>query len=105
MYNNIKYARLSDSPRVGKKLRMIFYDKNKMLVSYTDFGSEGMSDYTEHKDDERKNRWLSRFNKLINKYKNDFTKATTLSHLILWNRETIEDSYKNYLRKFNLKKI
>lgn len=105
MYKNIKYVRLTDSPRVGKKKRMIFYDKDKILVSYTDFGADGMSDYTEHKDDERKDRWLSRFNKLINKYKGDPTKATTLSHLILWNRETIEDSYENYLKKFVLKNI
>jgi Holliday junction resolvasome RuvABC ATP-dependent DNA helicase subunit len=105
MYKNIKYSRLTDSPRVGKKKRMIFYDKDKILVSYTDFGADGMSDFTIHKDEDRKDRWLNRFNKLINKYKSDPTKATTLSHMIFWNRDTLEDSYKNYLNKFNLKNI
>lgn len=98
---NIKFIKLINSPKTTKKYRMIFYDDKKQIIKYTDFGSDGMSDFTKHKDEERKKRWLSRFNKLINKYKGDPTKPTTLSHLILWNKPTIPASLRDYKKIFN----
>jgi hypothetical protein len=96
-------VKLIASPRVSKKYRMIFYDGNT-IVGFTDFGSAGMSDFLKHKDEDRKERWLKRFNKLIDKTKSDPTSAMTLSHLILWNKPTLEASYRDYKKIFNLKK-
>ena len=99
-------VKLIVSPRVSKKYRMIFYDDDNQrlkIVGYTDFGSAGMSDFIQHKDEERKDRWLKRFNKLIDKNKSDPTSAMTLSHLILWNKSTLEASYRDYKKIFNLK--
>jgi hypothetical protein len=107
--NNIQsiivYVKLIPSPKTTKKYRMIFYDEDKNIVKYTDFGANEMSDFTLHKDEDRKNRWLNRFNKLINKYEDDPTKPMTLSHLILWNKKSLNSSYNDYRRKFNLKKV
>jgi hypothetical protein len=101
----IKYVKLIDSPKVGKKQRMLFYDEDKNIVKYTDYGAENMSDFTLHKDKDRKNRWLTRFNKLIQKYEDDPTKPMTLSHLILWNKPTVKSSFNDYKKKFGLKNI
>lgn len=99
------YVKISSSPIDGKKLRATFYDSDKKEIKHRDFGSSGMSDYTIHKDDKRKERWLSRFNSHIQKYKGDPTKRMTLAHLILWNKQSKEASISDYLRRFNLKKL
>ena len=52
------------SPRKGKKWRATF-SNSKGLVHHTDFGSQGQSDFTLHKDEQRKQRLLHRFSKPI----------------------------------------
>ncbi len=61
-----------------------------------------MSDYTKHKDDERKQRYLDRHRN--NENWNDYMTPGSLSKNILWNKPTINASYNDYLKKFNLKK-
>ena len=85
------------SPRKGKKLRAIFSDGKKI-----DFGSETMSDFTLHKDVERKQRFLNRFQKLIEKYKNDPQAPMTLSTWVLWHKPTLEASIRDYKKHFGL---
>lgn len=96
------YINISKSIREGKKYEAIFYDKDKKKIKTVHFGSLGMSDYTKHKDKERKNRFLLRFNKTIQENKNNPLSPMTLSHLILWNKPTYEESLRDYLKKFNL---
>jgi len=85
-----------------KKYRMVFTTKTGNALGYTDFGFKGMSDFSLHKDEERKNRFLTRFRRLIEKNKDDPTSAMTLSTYILWNRKTIKESFKDYLKHFGL---
>ncbi len=94
---------LLQSPKKDKKYRVVFYNKNTETISFTDFGAKGMSDFTIHKDKERKQKFLQRFSKLIEKHKNDPTKPITLSKYILWNKPTLKASWTDYKKQFNLK--
>jgi hypothetical protein len=62
-----------------------------------------MSDYTIHQDDLRKRRFLVRFDKLIKKAEDNPQSAMTLSTMLLWNKKSLQSSFKDYLRKYKLK--
>jgi len=94
---------LLNSPKKDKKYRAVFYDKEKEHIFFTDFGAKGMEDFTTHKNEERKNRFQSRFRKLINKHKDDPTKPITLSNMVLWNKPSLRASWNDYKKHFNLK--
>ena len=96
------YAVLQRSPTASKKYRMLFQRKDQIL-DYTDFGQQGYSDFLQHQDEKRRQRFLKRFQKLIHEKQNDPSSAMTLSHLILWNKPTLESSFKDYLNKFGMK--
>ena len=96
------YVKLSKSNIEGKKYTAIFYDDVRKKIKTSHFGSAGMSDYTKHKDDERKQRYLDRHRN--NENWNDYMSSGSLSKNILWNKPTINASYNDYLKKFNLKK-
>ena len=88
------------SDRDGKKMKAVFYDDNKK-VKTTHFGAEGMSDYTKHKDNERKQRYLDRHKK--NENWNDYQSAGGLARWILWSKPTLKESIADYKKKFNLR--
>ena len=71
------------------------------------FGAAGMSDFTKHKDPERKQRYLDRHKSRENW--SDPTTAGYLSRWILWAKPTIEESIKDLNKRnknvnFKLKK-
>lgn len=69
------------------------------------FGAAGMSDYTIHKDKERRERYRARHKKDLRT--NDPTRAGYLSLGILWSKPTLKESisfYKNLLNKYNKEK-
>ena len=71
------------------------------------FGAAGMSDFTKHKDSERKQRYLNRHKK--NENWSDHTTAGFMSRWILWAKPTIEESIKDLNKRnknvnFKLKK-
>jgi len=82
------------------KLTAIFYDDDKKIKT-TNFGAKGMSDFTKNKDKDRKERYLARHKK--NENWNNYMTAGSLSRWILWNKETLDASKKDYLKKFKLK--
>jgi hypothetical protein len=87
-----------------KKYTAIFYHRVDGLVrkiKTTQFGAKGMSDYTIHKDKERKERYLDRHRERENW--NDYKSAGALSRWILWNKPTLKASIADYKRRFNLK--
>ena len=96
------FVKLSKSNIEGKKYTAIFYDDDRRKIKTSHFGSAGMSDYTKHKDDERKQRYLDRHRN--NENWDDYMTPGSLSRFILWNKPTINASYNDYLKKFNLKK-
>lgn len=96
------FVQLKKSDIEGKKYTAIFYDDNRKKIKTTHFGSAGMSDYTKHKDDERKDLYLARHR--ANENWEDYKSGGSLARYILWNNPTISASYNDYLKRFNLKK-
>ena len=62
------------------------------------FGAKGMSDYTQHKDDVRKQRYIKRHQK--NEDWNNYNTAGFWSRWILWNKQTITESVRDTNNKF-----
>ena len=92
---------IKKSTNPKKKYMAIFYNDNKKKVKTTHFGAVGMSDYTKHKDPERKKRYMSRHRKRENW--DNYMSAGALSRYILWGEPTFRASVKKYKEKFNLK--
>ena len=99
---SIVYVQIINSTRKEKKLMAKFYDDKRNKVKTSHFGSAGMSDYTKHKDDERKERYLARHKS--NEDWNDYTSASALSKWLLWHKPSLSKSFDDYLKRFNLKK-
>jgi len=96
---------LKKSNNKGKKYKAIVYytidkqDKIKVI----NFGASGYSDYTKHKDEQRKDRYIER-----HKSAEDWTKKGVLtagfwSKWLLWNKPTIDKSKKDISDKFGIK--
>ena len=64
------------------------------------FGAKGYSDFTQHKDNERKQRYIDRHRK--NENWNDLKTAGAWSKGILWNKPTLKESIKSMESKFNI---
>ena len=84
---------LKKSSNPKKKYDAIFEDGKKIS-----FGASGYSDFTIHKDEERKQRYIARHQK--NENWNDLETAGTFSRYILWNKPTLKESIKDMENKF-----
>jgi len=75
---------------------MLITPDNKKLH----FGAKGYSDFLIHKDDKRKELYTARHKK-----NEDWEKINpgSLSRWILWNKPTIQESIKDFEKKFNIK--
>ena len=91
----LKLVKIVKSPKPEKKYRAHFSDG-----THTDFGSKGMSDFTKHKDPERKKRYMTRHRSRENW--NSPKTAGTLSRWVLWNKDTLRKSISDYKKKFKL---
>lgn len=87
----VKLKSVTKSPVSGKKWRATFEDGT------TDFGATGYSDYTKHKDKERRDRYIQRHEKDLDT--DDPTRAGYLSMFILWNKPSMEASIADYKRR------
>ncbi len=96
------YVNITKSTRTGKKMMAIFYDETKKKVKTTHFGASGYESYTDHQDLQRKMNYLERHEKKENW--NDYKSAGSLSRWILWNKVSLNESIKDYMRRFKLKK-
>lgn len=65
------------------------------------FGSFGYSDFTKHKDLQRKENYLSRHS--TREDWTDLSKAGTWSRYILWNKPTLSGSIKDMEKRFGIK--
>lgn len=88
-------VRLTASPRAGKKWRAVFDDG-----THTDFGGAGYSDFTQHRDPARRDRYLARHAR--REAWDDFRSAGALSRWVLWNLPTLRASLADYRRRFGL---
>ena len=101
------FVKLSKATQKGKKYQMVFYDNDRKKIKTISFGAKGMNDYIIYNRtkgrqfaDERKKLYLQRH---IGE-KGGMMTASTLSKMILWNRTSLEASFKAYKSKYNLKK-
>lgn len=92
---------IKPSTRKDKKYMAIFYDDEGKKVKTTFFGAKNFSDFTIHKDKERKERYLDRHRKRENW--NDPMSAGALSRWVLWNLPTLKASISDYKKRFSLK--
>ena len=86
---------IKPSKKKDKKFDAII--DNKKVVS---FGAAGMSDFTKHKDEERKKRYIDRHRKNEDWTKSGVDTAGYLSRFVLWNMPTIEESVKDLNKKY-----
>jgi hypothetical protein len=95
----VKLIYIKKSTRKGKKMMARFeISKNKFKTVH--FGASGYSDYTKHKDKDRRERYIARHRKRENW--NDPLTAGTLSRYVLWSEPTLKGGIKRYRDKFNL---
>jgi hypothetical protein len=69
------------SPKENKKYRIYDPIKNK----WVDFGQMGMEDFTKHKDEERRRRYLARASNIRGNWRDNKYSPNNLSLRILWN--------------------
>jgi hypothetical protein len=92
--------KIKKSTNPDKKLMAIFEDCHTDRRKTVHFGAAGMSDYTIHKDPERKKRYMTRHKSRENW--RDPTSAGALSRWILWNKPGLRASIADYKKRFNL---
>jgi hypothetical protein len=89
------YPYKSDKP--NKKYYIITDDNKKVY-----FGASGYSDFTIHKDEARKQRYLNRHRNNENWTKSGINTAGWWSRWILWHLPTISASYQDIKKRFNI---
>ena len=91
----VKLISVERSTNKRKKYQALF--KDDVGEWYVDFGAAGMSDYTIHKDKERRERYILRHLKDLST--NDPTRAGYLSMFVLWNKPSLKGSIADYRKR------
>ena len=96
-----KYTKviIKKSSKPEKKYQAILSSKDNKTKTIH-FGSAGASDFTKHRDEARKKRYLDRHRARENWTVPDT--AGSLARWILWNKPTLKESITDYKKKFNL---
>lgn len=81
------------SPIKTKKWRAIFKDGK-----HTDFGDPNYQDFTQHRDEKRREMYKQRHKKDLET--GDPRRAGFLSYYILWSKPTIEEAVRDYKNRF-----
>lgn len=91
-------VKITKSSKSAKKMMAIFHNDSTGTTKTVHFGANGMSDFTIHKDPERKKRYINRHSK-----NEDWTNPITagaLSRWILWNKPSLRSSIQDYKKRF-----
>ena len=96
--NRGKKVVIKKSTNQKKKYMAVFYEDGKKIKT-THFGAAGMSDFTKHKDEARKQRYMNR-HKANENWQNPMS-AGSLSRYILLNKPTLRASITDYKKRFN----
>ena len=64
------------------------------------FGAVGYSDFTKHKDEDRKQRYINRHRNKENWTKSGIDSAGFWSRWLLWNKPSIKDSYNDIKNRY-----
>lgn len=92
------FVSIKKSTKKDKKLMATFVNCGNSRKKVVHFGAAGMSDYTIHKDPERKKRYIARHAKRENW--NDPVTPGSLSRWILWHKPSLQASIRDYRQKF-----
>ena len=84
------------SDRPEKKFYIITKDNKKVY-----FGASGYEDYTMHKDDERKKRYIARHQSREDWSIDGIDTAGWWSRYLLWNKPSIKQSYDDIKQRFS----
>lgn len=93
MYNKIYYPYEATNKRF--KFFIITSTGNKIH-----FGASGYEDFTTHKDKKRKELYINRHQKRENWGKSGINTAGFWSRWLLWNKPTLNESYKDIQKRF-----
>ena len=74
--------------------------KTKDSENNISFGASGYSDFTKHKDEKRKDRYISRHKKNEDWNKSGIDTAGFYSKHLLWNKDSFDKSFKSLKNKF-----
>jgi len=97
--SDLKLLKIEKSSNSSKKWTAVFQMNGR--IKKTSFGANGMEDYTQHHDQERRERYLKRHQKDLQT--NDPTRAGYLSYYILWGPSTrISENIRLFKQKFHL---
>lgn len=91
---------IESSEKKDKKYDAKFREKDTKKEKVVSFGQKNASDYTKHKDDERKKLYLQRHE--ANEDWNNPLSPGALSRWILWNKKTLKASINDFKKRFNL---
>ena len=102
--SNQKYnITLKKSSKSDKKYMVIINLSKSNSKKTIHFGAKDYSDYTKHKDSERKQRYITRHKKTENWNKSGIESAGFWSRWILWNKPTLKGSITDTEKRFNIK--
>lgn len=85
--------------RSGKKKYEVTFERNGKTIRRK-FGASGMSDFTKHKNKDRRENYIRRHAKDLKT--KDPTRPGYLSMYILWNKPSLEESFKDYKRRIGI---
>jgi hypothetical protein len=94
----IKLISIKKSTKRGKKLMATFEKNGRRKVIH--FGAAGMSDFTKNHDKTRRQRYLTRHRKDLKT--NDPSRAGFLSTYVLWNKNSLQASIRDYRRRLGI---
>ena len=86
---------IKKSTNSNKKFDAVIDGKKKIS-----FGQAGASDYTKHKDDDRKKSYIDRHRKNENWGKDGVETAGFWATNLLWNKKTLKDSVDDINKRF-----
>lgn len=89
---------LKKSNAKHKKFAAVFTKENGHTKT-VNFGDDRYEDFTQHKDPERKKKYLQRHRK----DSHQFNTPGELSRVILWSSPNLQTAVKNYEKKHNIK--
>lgn len=95
----MKLLEFKPSTRKGKKYMVKIENGDKVKTIH--FGASGYEDFTQHKDEDRKERYIHR-HQTREDWFNPLT-AGFWARWILWNKPTIDASLSDTVKRFNLK--
>lgn len=102
MFPKVYYLYKSNKPE--KKFMIKFTNPNTNKENTIYFGQAGASDMTQHKDEERKARYIKRHKGMGEKWNNPTTPGFYALHL-LWNKPTLTESINDTMKKYDIKII